>query len=139
MLTTDLPTTDSRAQTAAILRAVAELIETQPGIDLPYARIHFVLLPGNTADVPGAVTNIVSALPGPAWRAKFSHREDSGDWLDLDFPAGKSEVTISAAASAVATADGTTTVTTTTRTVTAWQPHPAIAAALPGVTVDGAR
>ncbi len=125
---------DRRAAAAAILRAVADLIEAREDIAEPSVSVHFILSAYSTPDIPAAVTAIASALPCQ-WRARISPGS-SGDWLDLSAATGKSgtrgtDVQVSARAEEVCTASGT-------KTVTTWAPRPAITRLLSGRPVEGA-
>jgi hypothetical protein len=114
----------SRQEAAAILRAVADMIETRPDLPEPTARITFWVSAHQCGDVPAALAAITSAVPGP-WHAAL-HQSGDNPWLDLRSAATGASVT-----------NGTTVdinvpakeacAPTGTRTVTTWQPLPAIA------------
>jgi hypothetical protein len=122
-------TTDPAARTdaAKILRALADLIDAEPGIRLPDTSISFYLNGENAAATMAA---IAAALPCE-WRAGISHSSGSDyEWLDVrsgpDYvgPGGGIQVRISAPTADVCAPAGTQ-----TRTVTLWRP----AAALTGL------
>jgi hypothetical protein len=122
-----------RADTAALLRAVADLIETRPDIPGPSTRVHFVVI---GADAAATVAAIAAALPCP-WHAEIARNATLGnDWLRLEARAGDAEVSVSAEADAVCTATGTA-----TRTVpaTVWEPQSAIAAVVGDALTGGQR
>ena len=122
-MTTTLTADPARTAAAAILRAVADLIETRPDIPEPGSRISFYL---HGPDAPAAMAAIASALPCE-WQASI-RRSGEHEWLNLDSDAPVASVTrgarvsISAPAADACTAAGA-------RTVTVWQP----AAALTGL------
>jgi hypothetical protein len=113
-----------RRESVAILRAVADLIETRPDLPEPDATIR-IHVSGYTCDVPAALTAITAALPGP-WTPKMS-RSGTHEWLDLTASAAGSSningttVHLSAPARDACEPSGT-------RTITTWQPLPAVAA-----------
>lgn len=131
-MTTALPPAETspavtarRQEAAAILRAVAGLLETRPDLPEPHATITIYLTDPGLAGIPAALAQITAALPGP-WKATIS-RSASSAWLDLT----------RAAAGSTITAGTTVTVSTPaeqacapagTRTVTTWRPLPAVAA-----------
>ncbi len=114
-------TTGHRATAAAILRAVADLIETRPDIPEPTSRVSFYLY---GQDAPAAMAAIAAALPCQ-WQASI-RRSGEHEWLNLDSNAPAASVTrgaqvyISAPVADACTASGA-------RTVTVWQPAPALA------------
>ena len=113
-------TTDdaTRADAAAILRAVADLIETHPDMPVPGADISFYV---RGDDVPAAMATIAAALPCQ-WQAEIS-RGSGYEWLNLrSGPTSAlrgTRVRISADAAAACTAAGA-------KTVTVWQPAAAL-------------
>ena len=116
---TTMTTTDpARTDAAAILRAVADLIETCPDIPLPGSDISFYV---RGDDAPGAMAAIAAALPCQ-WQASIS-RGSEYEWLNLR--SGPSSmlrgtcVRISAPAADACTAAGV-------KTVTVWQPAAAL-------------
>lgn len=122
MTTTDAsPVTADAARTAAaaILRAVADLIEARPDTPLPGSDISFYV---RGDDAPATMAAIAAALPCE-WRAEFS-RGGEYEWLYLrSGPASAlrgTRVSISALAADACTAAGA-------RTVTVWQPAAALA------------
>src|SRR5260370_40525380 len=106
-----------RQEAAAILRAVADLIEARPDLPEPTAKIHFFVSEYRCADVPAGLAAITTALPGP-WQARISHTAGGADWLDLRAAAAGSSVTTgttvegSTPASEACAPSGTRTVTT---------------------------
>ena len=113
--------TGTRASAAAILRAVADLIESRPDLPEPDSRISFYVHDGD--NTPADMAAIAAALPCD-WHACIS-RGSGHEWLDLksDNPNASvlrgTEVRISAPASAVCIPAGA-------KTVTVWQPAPAL-------------
>jgi len=127
-------TTPSRPAAAAILRAVADLIEARPDIGLPSIRVHYIF-GAAVADAAAVVADVAAALPCQ-WRADLDGAS-SRDWLTLEAQTGATalhgaEVTISAKAEALCVATGT-------KTVTTWAPQPVIAALVSPVPPGGAR
>ena len=122
-MTTTTTAGTTRTAAAAILRAVADLIENRPDIPEPGAHISFYLY---GQDAPATMAAIASALPC-GWQASIS-RSGEHEWLSLhsDGPAASvtrgARVTISAPAADTCIQAGA-------KTVTVWQP----AAALTGV------
>jgi hypothetical protein len=121
-----MSTTDpaARAEAAAILRALADLIDSRPDLPLPGTDISFYLH-GQAA--PATMAAIATALPCP-WRVSISSSGEH-EWLDLrsgpDLLTGSgTRLCISAQAADVCAPAGTE-----TRTVTLWRP----AAALTGL------
>ena len=112
---------DRRATAAAILRAVADLIETRPDLPEPGSDISFYL---HGEDAAAAMAAIAAALPC-GWQAEISHGP-SYDWLRLTSTnpqhgyTRSTRVTISAPAPDVCVPAGA-------KTVTVWQPAPALA------------
>ena len=111
---------DRRATAAAILRAVADLIETRQDLPEPGSDISFYLHGDDAATTMAA---IASALPC-TWRPRIS-RSTGNEYLHLDSddPGASvlrgAKVSISAPASAVCVPAGA-------KTVTVWQPAPAL-------------
>ena len=120
-MTTILTADPARTAAAAILRAVADLIETRPDLPEPGSSVSFYLY---GQDAPGAMAAIASALPCE-WQASI-RRSGEHEWLNLDSNAPVASVTrgarvhISAPAADACTASGA-------RTVTVWQPAAALA------------
>src|ERR1700730_18930441 len=76
---TTMTTADTtRADAAAILRAVADLIETRPDIPVPGSDISFYV---RGEDTPATMAAIASALPCD-WQARIS-RGGEHEWLNL--------------------------------------------------------
>ena len=128
-------TTPSRPAAAAILRAVADLIEARPDIPEPSIRVHYIF-GAAVADAAAVVADVAAALPSCQWRADLDGAS-SRDWLTLEAQTGATalhgaEVTISAKAEALCVATGT-------KTVTTWEPQPVIAALAGPVPPGGAR
>ncbi len=119
MTTTTADADAARADAAAILRAVADLIETHPGIPVPGSDISFYV---RGDDAPAAMAAIAAALPCQ-WRAEIS-RGGEHEWLYLRGGEASAlqgtRVRIGAPAADACTAAGT-------RTVTVWQPAGALA------------
>ena len=119
-MTTTLPPGPARTAAAAILRAVADLIETRPDIPEPGTRIDFYL---HGPDAPATMAAIASALPCD-WQASIS-RSGEHEWLDLrsDAPVASvtrgTRVSLSAPTRDVCVPSGA-------RTVTVWQPADAL-------------
>ena len=109
----------TRADAAAILRAVADLIETHEDIPVPSTGINFYV---RGDDAPATMAGIAAALPCQ-WRAEIS-RSGQYEWLYLrSGPASVlrgTRVDISAPAADACTAAGA-------KTVTVWQPAAALA------------
>ena len=119
-MTTTTTTPDAtRADAAAILRAVADLIEARADIPVPGTDISFYV---RGDDVPATMAAIAAALPCQ-WRAEIS-RSGEYEWLYLrSGPASVlrgTRVGISAPAADACTAAGA-------KTVTVWQPAAALA------------
>ena len=112
---------NTRTAAAAMLRAVADLIESRPDIPEPGSDISFYV---HGDDAPAAMAAIAAALPGQ-WRAEIS-RSGEYEWLYLRSAAPLASVTrgtrvtISAPAADACTAAGA-------KTVTVWQPAAALA------------
>lgn len=108
----------TRADAAAVLRAVADLIETNPDIPLPGNDISFFV---RGDDALATMTAIADALPCQ-WQADIS-RGTGYEWLNLSsgpYPGLHGmRVSISAPAADVCTAAGA-------KTVTVWQPAAAL-------------
>lgn len=121
-MTTTTTADATRADAAAILRAVAELIEARPDIPVPGTSISFYV---RGDDAPATMAAIAAALPCQ-WRAEIS-RSGEHDWLSLHSgPASVlhgTRVDISAPAGDACTAAGA-------KTVTVWQPAAALASFL---------
>ena len=117
-MTTPTASDTARAETAAILRAVAGLIETRPDIPVPGSHISFYV---HGHDAPAVMAAVARALPC-RWHASVSRGEH--EWLHLTSgpPAAVSgtRVDIAAPAADACTRAGT-------RTVTVWQPAAALA------------
>jgi len=119
-MTTTLPPGPARTATAAILRAVADLIETRPDIPEPSSRVSFYLY---GPDAPAAMAAIAAALPCE-WQASI-RRSGEHEWLWLDSDVTTKSVTrgaevhLSAPVADTCTASGA-------RTVTVWQPADAL-------------
>jgi hypothetical protein len=116
---------ERRARLVAILRAVADLTEARPDLPAPRGSLSFFVA-SKHPDVPAALRDIVTAIPGP-WKSAIS-RSSSGEyeWLDFDLsPASGIDVKVSASAKDACTESGT-------RTVTTWEPLPEIAALADG-------
>lgn len=114
------PTADSnRVTAAAILRAVADLIEARPDIQLPGSDIDFYV---RGDDAPAVMAAIASALPCDQWQASVSHSGEH-EWLDLSSGRASAlqgtRVRISAPTSDACAATGT-------KTVTVWRPAGAL-------------
>lgn len=75
-------TSDSQSPTAtaALLRAVADLIQTQPGVPLPRIDIDFYVC---GPDAPATMAAIAAALPC-GWQPRISRGGSGGEWLNLD-------------------------------------------------------
>ena len=114
MTTADTTQTDA----AAILRAVADLIETRPDIPVPGSDISFYV---RGEDTPATMAAIASALPCD-WQASIS-RSGEHEWLNLrSGPLAVIHgtcVRISAPAADACTPAGA-------KTVTVWQPADAL-------------
>jgi hypothetical protein len=114
------PTPDAtRADAAAILRAVADLIETRPGIPLPGTTVSFYI---RGDDTPATMAAIAAALPCQ-WQAEIG-RGGEHEWLNLTSgPVAVlhgTRVSVSAPVADACTAAGS-------KTVTVWQPAAALA------------
>lgn len=113
------PAADSaRADAAAILRAVAALIETRDDIPVPGADISFYV---RGDDAPAAVAAIAAALPCQ-WKASVS-RSGEHEWLDLS--SGQSALRGTRVRISAPTAD--VCIPAGAKTVTVWQPAAALA------------
>jgi hypothetical protein len=117
-MTTTTTTADStRADTATILRAVADLIDTCADIPVPGGDISFYL---HGEDAPAIMAAIAAALPC-RWQAEIS-RGSGYEWLHLrtgPYSTRAMRVSISAPAADACTAAGA-------KTVTVWQPAAAL-------------
>jgi len=117
-MTTTTTADATRADAAAILRAVADLIETRPDIPVPGSDISFYV---RGADAPATMAAIAAALPCQ-WQAEIS-RGGEYEWLNLrSGPAAAlrgTRVSISAPAADACTAAGA-------KTVTVWEPAAAL-------------
>ncbi len=127
------PTTDStgtRASAAALLRAVADLIETRPDLPEPASRVSFYL--PSREDTAATMAAIADALPC-GWHAHLtrgSNRESLH--LDSNNPADVlrgTRISITASASAVCVPTGA-------MTVTVWQPAPALTGLAGGLPLE---
>jgi hypothetical protein len=113
----------SRAQFAAMLRAVADVVEHDETVRIPEASVTFWT--SGAEDQAAALQMIAGAIP-VQWSGEIS-RSGRRDWYDLTASTeGASSlsgltVTVHAYASAVCAETGT-------RTVTEWAPLPAVAA-----------
>jgi hypothetical protein len=120
MTTTPTATTGTaRAGAAAILRAVADLIQTREDIPVPGGDISFYL---HGEDAPAIMAAIAAALPSCRWQAEIS-RGSEHEWLRLSsgpYSTRDTRVSISAPAADTCTAAGA-------KTVTVWQPAAALA------------
>jgi hypothetical protein len=118
-MTTTTTADATRANTAAILRAVADLIETRKDIPVPGTDISFYV---RGDDTPGIMAAIAAALPCQ-WQAEIS-RGAEYEWLNLrSNPASVlhgTRVNISAPVADACTAAGA-------KTVTVWQLADALA------------
>jgi hypothetical protein len=118
--TTTLPADPARTAAAALLRAVADLIETRPDIPEPGSSVSFYLY---GPDAPAAMAAIAAALPCH-WQASI-RRSGEHEWLNLDSNTPVTSVTrgarvhISAPAADACAPSGA-------RTVTVWQPADAL-------------
>ena len=117
---TTMTTADTtRTDATAILRAVADLIETRPDIPVPGSDISFYV---RGEDTPATMAAIASALPCD-WQASIS-RSGEHEWLNLrSGPLAVIHgtcVRISAPAADACTPAGA-------KTVTVWQPAAALA------------
>jgi hypothetical protein len=118
-------TTDTaRADAAAILRAVADLIEAHPGIPVPGARIDFYL---TGEDAPATMAAIAAALPCQ-WQASVS-RSGGYEWLNLNSDGLSASVSRGARVSISAPTKDTC-IPAGAKTVTVWQPAAALAGLL---------
>jgi hypothetical protein len=117
-MTTTTTADATRANTAAILRAVAGLIETREDIPVPGTDVSFYV---RGADTPGIMAAIAAALPCQ-WQAEIS-RSAEYEWLNLrSNPASVlhgTRVSISAPAADACTAAGA-------KTVAVWRPADAL-------------
>ena len=108
----------TRADAAAILRAVADLIQTREDIPVPGGDISFYL---HGEDAPAIIAAVAAAVPCQ-WQAEIS-RSGEYEWLHLrsgPYSTRTMRVSISAPAADTCTAAGA-------KTVTVWQPAPALA------------
>ncbi len=114
-----------RTAAAAMLRAVADLIESRLDIAEPGSDISFYV---HGDDAPAAMAAIAAALPG-TWRAEIS-RSGQYEWLYLRSAAPLASVTrgtrvtISAPAADACTAAGAKTVTVPRRSPSGSPPPP---------------
>ena len=122
MTTTDhassLVADSTRTDAAAILRAVADLIETRPDIPVPGSDISFYV---RGEDTPAAMAAIASALPCE-WQASIS-RGSEYEWLNLG--SGPPSVIRGTCVRISAPADDACT-PAGAKTVTVWQPAGAL-------------
>jgi hypothetical protein len=127
------PLDPQRAAAAAILRAVADLIDDRPEFGLPSVHAHYIL--SRAEETPEVVTSIMTALPCQ-WHADLDEASKRG-WVNLEATTGGSSVhstsvTISAKPDAVCVPTGT-------KTVTTWAPQPALARLLTGDSTSADR
>ena len=111
----------ARTNAAAILRAVADLIETRPDIPVPGASIDFYL---TGEDAPATMAAIAAALPCQ-WRASVN-RSGGYEWLNLHSEGLAASVSRGARV-AISAPTRDTCVPAGARTVTVWQPAAALA------------
>ena len=117
-----MTTADNTRTAAAMLRAVADLIESRPDLPEPGADISFYV---RGDDVPATMAGIATALPC-GWRAEV-RRSGQYEWLTLSSDTPRAsvtrgiQVTISADAADACTPAGA-------KMVTVWQPAAALAA-----------
>jgi hypothetical protein len=124
--------TERRQQSAAILRAIADLIEQHPEVKEPRVSVDWYF---QGADPAPAMRLATGVLPGP-WTASQTSSGKS-EWLNLDAGtaagAGSPGVRLQVTANAAAVCEKAG-----TRTVTVWKPSPAIADLITGeVQSDG--
>ena len=124
-MTTPTTADTARAEAAAILRAVAGLIETRPDIPVPGSRISFYV---HGHDAPAVMAAVARALPC-RWHASVSGG-GKDEWLRLT--SGQAAVISGTRVDIAAPAADACTRRAGTRTVTVWQP----AAALAGLAGD---
>ncbi len=127
MTTTDAsPVTAGATRTtaAAILRAVADLIEARPDIPVPGSNISFYL---RGQDAPALMAAIASALPCE-WQASTS-RSGEYEWLTLDSSPPRPSALSGARVTVMAPAADTC-VQAGARTVMVWRPAAALAGLL---------
>ncbi len=127
-------TPERQTAAAAILRAVADLIETREDIPLPGCDVDFHL---HGEDVLATMTAIATALPCQ-WHASLS-RSGEYEWLKLcSDPPGSTVIRTGAWVTITADAADTC-VEAGAKTVTVWQPREAITGLLGGRPVEGAQ
>ncbi|HET9893750.1 MAG TPA: hypothetical protein VFQ44_02340 [Streptosporangiaceae bacterium] len=105
-----MPETSDRAVAAAVLRAVADLLESRP--DLPVPRVdvtYWAWAHKHPAGVPQAIAAVAAAIPCPEWATRIS---DDGKLLELLGKAPGTSVNICARVEEACTPTGTKTVTT---------------------------
>ena len=123
-MTTTTQTDTTRTAAAAILRAVADLIETRPDIPVPGASIDFYL---TGEDAPATMAAIAAALPCQ-WRASVN-RSGGYEWLNLRSDGLSASVSRGARVS-IGAPVADTCVPAGAKTVTVWQPAAALAGLL---------
>lgn len=120
------PDEDRRSVLAATLRAVADLIESDPDVPLPKCDFDFYVR-GKDESAPAMVAKVTAMFPGP-WKPELRRSGDYA-WLYLNSGVTKFSpglhVTVSADAAAVCAESGT-------KTVTTWKPVPSIADLIEG-------
>jgi hypothetical protein len=116
----------TRTAAAAILRAVADLIETREDIPAPCSEITFYL---HGEDSPATMSAIASALPC-RWQASIS-RSGEHEWLNVCSDA-RPAVLINGARVMISAPAADTCVPAGAKTVTVWQPTEALTGLLSG-------
>lgn len=111
-----------RSQVAAVMRAVADLIEQDETVPVPETKIGFSVY-GLSDGGPGIVRDIMAGLQG-GWKSREIH-DRGATYYDLTRKTGGVEIQIWTTAEVVGAQQGTRTVE-----VPAWQVSPEIAALL---------
>jgi len=118
---------DRRAQSAAILRAVADLLEQSPQLPEPDVEIRWTVISGYARrDVPALLALATSVTPGP-WRPEICGT--GSDWLylrsEIRGPARRyMRLSVGCPAADIGVESG---VTTRTEKVPVWRLPPAVA------------
>lgn len=110
---------ERRQQSAAILRAVADLIEQHPEVREPRVSVDWYIRGENPHAAMRLATDV---FPAGSWTAKT---RESGQYAWLDLDGGNAAAISGPGVSLQVSADARH--EAGTRTVTAWKPSPAIA------------
>ncbi|HEY1914693.1 MAG TPA: hypothetical protein VGH27_03870 [Streptosporangiaceae bacterium] len=127
-MTTTEPAGQDRAAAVALLRAVADLIESRPDLPDPSARVHFYVCGEHAVT---QMTAIAEGLPC-GWQSEVRHGDSGRAWLDLDSTPQPSSI-LRGTRVDISAPVGDVCVPAGIQTVPVWQP----AAALAGLAGSG--